>query len=352
MINRKETKKVYVGNVPIGGNSFISIQSMTNTNTKDVKSTVSQIKKLENAGCDIIRMAVNDLEDAAALREIKKEINIPIISDIQFDYKLALAACENESDAIRLNPGNIGASWKVKEVVEACKFHKIPIRVGVNSGSVKQEFLDKFNGVNASSICYSALEEIELLEKNNFYDIAVSLKASSVNLTIESFRKFSDMSNYPLHLGVTEAGSPKKGIVKSAIGIGTLLAEGIGDTIRVSLTSDPLEEVIAGKDILKALDLRRDGIDLISCPTCARTKVALIEIVNKAEEKLYSMDKNLKVAIMGCPVNGPGEAREADIGIACGHGEGLIFSKGEIIKKVPEDMLLSELLSEIEKIGW
>ncbi len=352
MINRKETKKVYVGNVPIGGNSFISIQSMTNTNTKDVKSTVSQIKKLENAGCDIIRMAVNDIEDAAALREIKKEINIPIISDIQFDYKLALAACENESDAIRLNPGNIGASWKVKEVVEACKFHNIPIRVGVNSGSVKQEFLDKFNGVNASSICYSALEEIELLEKNNFYDIAVSLKASSVNLTIESYRKFSDMSNYPLHLGVTEAGSPKKGIVKSAIGIGTLLAEGIGDTIRVSLTSDPLEEVIAGKDILKALDLRRDGIDLISCPTCARTKVDLIEIVNKAEEKLYSMDKNLKVAIMGCPVNGPGEAREADIGIACGHGEGLIFSKGEIIKKVPEDMLLSELLSEIEKIGW
>lgn len=352
MINRKETKKIYVGNVPIGGNSFISIQSMTNTNTKDVKSTVSQIKKLENAGCDIIRMAVNDIEDAAALREIKKEINIPIISDIQFNYKLALAACENESDAIRLNPGNIGASWKVKEVVEACKFHNIPIRVGVNSGSVKQEFLDKFNGVNASSICYSALEEIELLEKNNFYDIAVSLKASSVNLTIESYRKFSEMSNYPLHLGVTEAGSPKKGIVKSAIGIGTLLAEGIGDTIRVSLTSDPLDEVIAGKDILKALDLRRDGVDLISCPTCARTKVDLIEIVNKAEEKLYSMDKNLKVAIMGCPVNGPGEAREADIGIACGHGEGLIFSKGEIIKKVPEDMLLSELLSEIEKIGW
>ncbi|MHC5099360.1 flavodoxin-dependent (E)-4-hydroxy-3-methylbut-2-enyl-diphosphate synthase, partial [Peptoniphilus genitalis] len=324
---------------------------MTNTNTKDVKSTVSQIKKLENAGCDIIRMAVNDLEDAAALREIKKEINIPIISDIQFDYKLALAACENEADAIRLNPGNIGASWKVKEVVEACKFHNIPIRVGVNSGSVKQDFLDKFNGVNASSICYSALEEIELLEKNNFNDIAVSLKASSVNLTIESYRKFSEMSNYPLHLGVTEAGSPKKGIVKSSIGIGTLLAEGIGDTIRVSLTSDPLDEVIAGKDILKALDLKREGIDLISCPTCARTKVDLIEIVNKAEEKLYSLDKNLKVAIMGCPVNGPGEAREADIGIACGHGEGLIFSKGEIIKKVPEDMLLSELLSEIEKIG-
>ena len=351
MINRKETKKIYVGNVPVGGNSMISIQSMTNTNTKDIKSTVSQIKKLEDAGCDIIRMAVNDLEDAEALREIKKDINIPIISDIQFDYKLALAAAKNESDAIRLNPGNIGDSWKIKEVIEACKFYNIPIRVGVNSGSVKQEFLDKFNGVSASSICYSAMEEIEILEKNNFYDIAVSLKASNVNLTIESYRKFSEMSNYPLHLGVTEAGSPKKGIVKSAIGIGTLLAEGIGDTIRVSLTSDPLDEVITGKDILKALDLRREGIDLISCPTCARTKVDLIEIVNKAEERLYEVDKNLKVAIMGCAVNGPGEAREADIGIACGDGEGLIFKKGQIIKKIPEEKLLVELLKEIENIG-
>lgn len=350
MINRKETKKIYVGDVSIGGDSFISIQSMTNTNTKDVKSTVSQIKRLEDAGCDIIRMAVNDLEDAAAIKKIKKEIKIPIISDIQFDYKLAIAAAENESDAIRLNPGNVGASWKIKEVTESCKFHNIPIRVGVNSGSIKQEFLDKFKGVNASSICLSAMEEVEILEKNNFFDIAVSLKASSVNLTIESYRKFSQMSKYPLHLGVTEAGTPKKGIIKSAIGIGTLLSEGIGDTIRVSLTSDPLEEVIAAKDILKALDLRREGIDLISCPTCARTKVNLIEMVKTVEDKLYTMDKNLKVAIMGCAVNGPGEAREADIGIACGNGEGLIFSKGKIIKKVPEDKLLSELLQEIEKI--
>ncbi|OLR65744.1 4-hydroxy-3-methylbut-2-en-1-yl diphosphate synthase [Peptoniphilus porci] len=349
-MNRKETKKIYVGDVSIGGDSFISIQSMTNTNTKDVKSTVSQIKRLEDAGCDIIRMAVNDLEDAAAIKKIKKEIKIPIISDIQFDYKLAIAAAENESDAIRLNPGNIGASWKIKEVTESCKFHNIPIRVGVNSGSIKQEFLDKFKGVNASSICLSAMEEVEILEKNNFFDIAVSLKASSVNLTIESYRKFSQMSKYPLHLGVTEAGTPKKGIIKSAIGIGTLLSEGIGDTIRVSLTSDPLEEVIAAKDILKALDLRREGIDLISCPTCARTKVNLIEMVKTVEDKLYTMDKNLKVAIMGCAVNGPGEAREADIGIACGNGEGLIFSKGKIIKKVPEDKLLSELLQEIEKI--
>lgn len=350
MINRKETKKIYVGDVPVGGDSFISIQSMTNTNTKDVKSTVSQIKKLEEAGCDIIRMAVNDLDDAAALREIKKEIKIPIISDIQFDYKLALGAAENESDAIRLNPGNIGDSWKIKEVIEACKFYNIPIRVGVNSGSIKEEFLDKFKGVNASSICLSAMEEVEILEKNNFYDIAVSLKASSVNLTIESYRKFSEMSNYPLHLGVTEAGTPKKGIVKSAIGIGTLLSEGIGDTIRVSLTSDPLDEVIAGKDILKALDLRREGIDLISCPTCARTKVNLIDIVNKAQKRLDSLDMNLKVAMMGCAVNGPGEAREADIGIACGNKNGLIFKKGKIIKKCPEDELLNQLFIEIDKM--
>ena len=335
MIERRKTKKIYVGDVPIGGNSPITIQSMTNTDTKDIDSTVLQIKKLEDAGCDIIRMAVNDFEDALALKEIKKSIKIPIISDIQFDYKLAIKAAENQSDAIRLNPGNIGDSWKIKEVTNACKFYGIPIRVGVN----------------ALSICVSAMEEIELLEKNNFYDIAVSLKASNVNLTIESYRKFADMSNYPLHLGVTEAGTPKNGIIKSSIGIGTLLSEGIGDTIRVSLTSDPVEEVKTGKDILKALDLKEDGVDLISCPTCARTKLDLISIVNAAENRLYSMDKNLKVAIMGCPVNGPGEAKEADIGIAGGNGEGIIFRNGEIIKKVPEENLLEELLSEIEKLG-
>lgn len=352
MIERRKTKKIYVGDVPIGGNSPITIQSMTNTDTKDIDSTVLQIKKLEDAGCDIIRMAVNDFEDALALKEIKKSIKIPIISDIQFDYKLAIKAAENQSDAIRLNPGNIGDSWKIKEVTNACKFYGIPIRVGVNSGSIKKEFLHKFNGVNALSICLSAMEEIELLEKNNFYDIAVSLKASNVNLTIESYRKFADMSNYPLHLGVTEAGTPKNGIIKSSIGIGTLLSEGIGDTIRVSLTADPVEEVKTGKDILKALDLKEDGVDLISCPTCARTKLDLISIVNAAENRLYSMNKNLKVAIMGCPVNGPGEAKEADIGIAGGNGEGIIFRKGEIIKKVPEENLLEELLSEIEKLGW
>lgn len=348
MINRKITRKVFVGNVEVGGNSEITIQSMTNTNTKDVKSTVSQIKRLEDAGCEIIRMAVNDLEDAKALREIKKEINIPIISDIQFNYKLALAACENESDAIRLNPGNIGAEWKIKEVVEACKYYNLPIRVGVNSGSVKQEFLDKFKGVNEDSITYSALEEVEILEKYNFNDIAVSLKASNVNLTIASYRKFSELSDYPLHLGVTEAGTNYKGTIKSAVGIGTLLAEGIGDTIRVSLTSDPVDEVIAGKEILKSLGLKTEGIDLISCPTCARTKVDLIEIARIAEERFEELNDNLTIAIMGCAVNGPGEAREADYGIACGNKEGLIFKKGEIIKKVPEEILLEELLNVIE----
>jgi len=348
MINRKVTRKVNVGDVEVGGNSKISVQSMTNTNTKDVKSTVSQINKLEKAGCEIIRMAVNDLEDAKALKEIKKQIKIPIISDIQFDYKLALLAAENESDAIRLNPGNIGAEWKIKEVIESCKYYNIPIRVGVNSGSVKQEFLDKFKGVNANSITYSALEEINILEKNNFNDIAVSLKASSVMLTIESYRKFSEISNYPLHLGVTEAGTNYKGTIKSAIGIGTLLAEGIGDTIRVSLTSDPVDEVIAGKEILKSLGLKTEGIDLISCPTCARTKVDLIEIAKTAEKKFDELNKNLTIAIMGCAVNGPGEAREADYGIACGNKEGLIFKKGEILKKVPEEHLLDELLNVIE----
>ncbi|MBU5669077.1 flavodoxin-dependent (E)-4-hydroxy-3-methylbut-2-enyl-diphosphate synthase [Peptoniphilus sp. MSJ-1] len=348
MINRKLTKKVKVGNVEVGGNSPITVQSMTNTNTKDVKSTVSQIKRLEEAGCEIIRMAVNDLEDAKALREIKKEIRIPIISDIQFDYKLALAACENDSDAIRLNPGNIGAEWKIKEVVEACKFYNLPIRVGVNSGSIKQEFLDKYNGVNENSITYSGLEEVEILEKYNFKDIAVSLKASNVNLTIASYRKFSELSDYPLHLGVTEAGTNYKGTIKSAIGIGTLLAEGIGDTIRVSLTSDPVDEVIAGREILKSLGLKTEGIDMISCPTCARTKVDLIEIVKKAEDKFEKLNDNLTIAIMGCAVNGPGEAREADYGIACGNKEGLIFKKGEIIKKVPEEVLLEELLQVIE----
>lgn len=350
MIMRKKTKVIKVGDVLIGGENKISVQSMTNTDTKNIEETVSQIIKLEDAGCDIIRFAVNDLEDAAAIKEIKKRISIPTIADIQFDYKLALASVEGGIDGLRINPGNIGAKWKVEEIVNACKSKGISIRVGVNSGSVKQEFLDKYNGVNAESICYSAMEEIQHLESLGFSDIKVSLKASNVNLSLDCYRRFSELSNYPLHLGITEAGPAFQGTIKSAVGIGTLLAEGIGDTIRVSLTADPVEEVRVGREILKSLGLLTDGIEIISCPTCARTKINLLEIVEKADERLKLLDKNLKVAIMGCAVNGPGEAREADIGIAGGMGQGLIFKKGEIIKKVKEEDLLDELLSEIENL--
>lgn len=350
MYQRKMTRQIKVGDVLIGGNAPISVQSMTNTITKDIESTVNQILELENAGCDIIRFAVNDLDDAAAIKDIKNRIHIPTIADIQYDYKLAIAACKGGVDCLRLNPGNIGAKWKVEEVVSVCKEFGIPIRVGVNSGSVKQEFLDKYNGVNENSICYSALEEIEILESMNFYDIKVSLKASNVNLSIASYEKFSEMSDYPLHLGITEAGPSYSGTIKSSVGIGSLLSRGIGDTIRVSLTADPLEEVKVGKEILKSLGLRNDGIELISCPTCARTKIDLIDIVKKAEERLNKLNKNLKVALMGCAVNGPGEAREADIGIAGGDGIGIIFKKGEIIKKVDEKDLLDALFEEIEKL--
>ena len=351
MINRKKTKQIKVGNLYIGKDAPISVQSMTNTITKDIDKTVEQILKLEDAGCDIIRFAVNDLEDAAAIPIIKSKINIPTIADIQYDYKLAVASAENGIDGLRINPGNIGERWKVEEVVKACKEHNISIRVGVNSGSVKKEFLEKYNGVNEESICYSALEEIEILESMNFNDIKVSLKASDVNLSIASYTRFSELSDYPLHLGITEAGPAFAGTIKSSVGIGTLLANGIGDTIRVSLTADPVEEVKVGREILKSLGLYTKGIDIVSCPTCARTKINLLEIVEEAQKRLDKIkDKNLKVALMGCAVNGPGEAREADIGIAGGDGEGIIFKKGVIVKKVREEDLLDELFKEIEKL--
>ena len=350
MINRKKTRQIKVGNVLIGADAPISVQSMTNTITKDTKSTIEQINLLEEAGCDIIRFAVNDLEDASSIKTIRKNISIPTIADIQYDYKLAIASAENGIDGLRINPGNIGARWKVEEVVKACKANNISIRIGVNSGSVKQEFLDKYNGVNENSICYSAMEEIEILESMNFNDIKVSLKASDVNLSIDSYRKFSEISNYPLHLGITEAGPSWNGTIKSAVGIGTLLAEGIGDTIRVSLTADPIEEIKVGREILKSLGLITDGIDIVSCPTCARTKINLIDLVEEAQKRLALVDKNIKVALMGCAVNGPGEAREADIGIAGGNGEGIIFKKGQIVKKVKEEELLDELFKEIEKL--
>lgn len=334
----------------IGGDSPISIQSMTNTLTKDIKSTVEQINKMEEYGCDIVRCAITDLEDAKAIPEIKKNISIPIIADIQYDYKLALYALEYGADGLRLNPGNIGSLDKVREVVNECKKDNISIRVGVNSGSIKQEFLDEYGGVNENSMVYSAMEQIKVLEEMDFHDIKVSLKASSVPLTIKTYEKISELVDYPLHLGITEAGPTWRGTIKSSVGIGSILSRGIGDTIRISLTTDPVEEVKVAKEILKSLGLRKDGIDIISCPTCGRTKVDLISIVEEAEKRIGDIKKNITVAIMGCAVNGPGEAREADIGIAGGSGEGIIFRKGQIIKKVPENLLLESLIEEIEKL--
>jgi len=349
-MQRKKTKKIMVGNVPVGGDSPITVQSMTNTITKDIPSTVNQIKELEREGCHIIRAAITDIDDAKAIKEIKKNISIPFIADIQFDYKLAIAAAENGADCLRINPGNIGSLQKVKEVVKCCKERSIPIRIGVNSGSVKKEYLEKYNGVNADSIVYSALEQVRLLEDLDFTEIKISLKASDVSLTIEAYEKMSQMVDYPLHLGVTEAGPKLRGIVKSAIGIGTLLSEGIGDTIRVSLTGDPVDEVRVGREILRSLGLLNEGVDIISCPTCGRTKIQLIKLVEEAEERLKDIKKPLKVAIMGCPVNGPGEAREADIGIAGGNGVGIIFKKGKVIKKVNEELLIEELMKEIDNL--
>lgn len=349
-MNRKKTKVIKVGNVFIGGHNPISIQSMTNTATKDVISTVAQIKKLEVAGCNIIRSAITDLEDAKAIKYIKKEISIPMIADIQYDYKLALESIKYGIDGLRLNPGNIGSLDKVREVVKACKDNGISIRVGVNAGSLKKEFLEEYNGVNEDSMVYSALEQIRLLEDMGFYDIKISLKASNVPLTIKAYEKMSSMVDYPLHLGITEAGPLWQGTIKSSVGIGTLLSMGIGDTIRISLTGDPVEEVKVGREILKSLGLLKEGLEIISCPTCGRTNIDLINIVKEAEKRLEGINKYIKVAIMGCAVNGPGEAREADIGIAGGKGEGLIFRKGQIIKKVEEEYLLDELLKEIEKL--
>ncbi len=349
-MERKKTRIIKVGNVLIGGDSPISIQSMTNTLTKDIKSTVEQINKMEEYGCDIVRCAITDLEDAKAIPEIKKNISIPIIADIQYDYKLALYALEYGADGLRLNPGNIGSLDKVREVVNECKKDNISIRVGVNSGSIKQEFLDEYGGVNENSMVYSAMEQIKVLEEMDFHDIKVSLKASSVPLTIKTYEKISELVDYPLHLGITEAGPTWRGTIKSSVGIGSILSRGIGDTIRISLTTDPVEEVKVAKEILKSLGLRKDGIDIISCPTCGRTKVDLISIVEEAEKRIGDIKKNITVAIMGCAVNGPGEAREADIGIAGGSGEGIIFRKGQIIKKVPENLLLESLIEEIEKL--
>lgn len=345
----KKTRKVYVGDVAIGGGSPISIQSMTTKETKNIKEVVKQINDFEKAGCDISRSAINSLEDARAISEIKKKTNLPFVADIQFDYKLALAAVENGCDCLRINPGNIGGSDKVKILVEKCKEKNIPIRIGVNSGSVHKDMIEKYNGVNVDSLVYSALDEVKVLEDLDFHDIVISIKSSDVNTMIDVNRKISSLCDYPLHLGVTEAGPLYQALVKSSIGMGSLLKDGIGDTIRVSITGDPLQEVKAGKTILKSLGLRRDGIDLVSCPTCSRTSVNLDEIVNEASERLDKLNLNLKVAIMGCPVNGPGEAKEADYGIACAKGYGFLFKKGITIKKVKQEEIVDSLIEEILK---
>lgn len=348
-MNRRKSQMIKVGNVLVGGDQPITIQSMCNTKTEDVESTVNQIRQLEKAGCEIIRVAVPTMEAAQAISTIRKQINIPLIADIHFDYKLAIESIRNGVDALRLNPGNIGGEDKVKAVIDVAKERMIPIRIGVNSGSLDKAKLAKY-GVTAEAIVESALEHVAILEKLHYEQIKISVKASSVPLTIESYRLLAEKCSYPLHLGVTEAGTDFAGTIKSSVGIGTLLAEGIGDTIRVSLTADPVQEVIVAKHILKSLGLRK-GLEIISCPTCGRTSINLIELALQVEKALAQYEeKELTIAVMGCEVNGPGEAREADFGIAGGKGQGLIFKKGEIIKKVPEDQLLSELIRLIEEV--
>ena len=345
---RRKTREINIGGVKIGGDNPIAIQSMCNTDTRDVKATVDQIKRLEKAGCEIIRVAVPDMEAAECIRDIKKSIDIPLVADIHFDYRLALRCMENGIDKIRINPGNIGSADRVKQVADMAKRNGIPIRIGVNSGSLEKNLVEKYGGVTPQGLVESALGHIKLLEEKDFYDIAVSIKASNVPFSVEVYELLSDTVDYPLHVGITEAGTVWGGTVKSAVGIGAILSRGIGDTIRVSLTGDPVEEIYAAKEILKSLELRKFGVEFISCPTCGRTSIDLIKIANEVEERVRNIDKNIKVAVMGCAVNGPGEAREADIGIAGGHGEGLIFKKGQILRKVPEDRLVEELLKEIE----
>lgn len=349
--SRRKTRVVKAGNVLIGGDNPVVIQSMCNTDTRDVSATVSQIKALEKAGCEMVRVAVPDMIAAQAIGKIKEQISIPLVADIHFDYKLAVEAMEQGIDKIRINPGNIGSKEKVRIVADMAKEKGIPIRIGVNSGSLQKDLLKKFGGhVTPEAMVESALSHVKILEECDFRDIVISIKSSNVPFSIEAYSLLSQAVDYPLHLGITEAGTVYSGTVKSAVGIGSILAMGIGDTIRVSLTGDPTEEIKAAKEILKSLELRKFGVEMISCPTCGRTQIDLISLAQQVEEKCRNINKDIKVAVMGCAVNGPGEAREADIGIAGGHGEGLIFKKGEILKKVPENELLDTLMEEIEKL--
>ena len=344
------SRKIQIGAVSVGGGAPVSIQSMCNTPTEDVAATVSQILRLEAAGCEIIRVAVPTMEAAKAIGAIKKQIHIPLVADIHFDHRLALECAAQGVDKIRINPGNIGAREKVRAVADACAERKIPIRIGVNGGSLEKEILRKYGGVTAEALVESAMGHVRLLNDCGFDDICISVKCSRVPVNMKAYRILHESTDYPLHLGVTEAGTPRMGILKSAIGIGGLLCEGIGDTLRVSLTADPVEEVAAARDILSAAGIRQNGPNLISCPTCGRTKYDMIPIAAEVERRLQSCTKPITVAVMGCVVNGPGEARAADIGIAGGDGEGLIFRKGEILYKVPQERLVDALMEEIEKL--
>ncbi|MEA4994084.1 MAG: flavodoxin-dependent (E)-4-hydroxy-3-methylbut-2-enyl-diphosphate synthase [Oscillibacter sp.] len=344
------TKQLMVGAVPVGGGAPVTIQSMCSTKTDDVAATVAQIKALEAAGCELIRVAIPDGAAAAAVDKIKEQISIPLIADIHFNYKFALACAERGIDAIRINPGNIGGAEKVKAVADICRQKRIPIRIGVNGGSLERELRAKYGGVTAEALVESALGHAALLNRFDFDDICISVKCSDVPLTIAAYRLLSERTEYPLHLGVTEAGTPSMGLVKSAMGIGGLLCMGIGDTIRVTLTADPVEEIYAAKKILRAAGLRHDGVNLIACPTCGRTRIDLIPLAEEVERRLDGCRKPITVAVMGCAVNGPGEAAAADIGIAGGDGEGLLFRKGEVLCKVPQERLVDALMEEIEKL--
>lgn len=349
-MQRRKTRPVFIGKVQVGGGAPVSVQSMTNTDTRDAAATVEQINQLAAGGCEIIRAAVPDQESAAALPVILRGISIPLVADIHFDYRLALEALKAGVDGLRINPGNIGSRSRVEAVVKAAKERGVPIRIGVNAGSLEKDLLQKYGGVKSEAMAESALRHINILEELNYTDIKISLKASDIPLMLGAYRILAEKVDYPFHIGVTEAGTLRAGTVKSAVGIGILLNEGIGDTIRVSLTGHPRHEVRVGFDILKALGLRRRGVELISCPTCGRTQIDLIRIAEEVENKLQNLDRPLKVAVMGCVVNGPGEAREADVGIAGGKGVGLVFRKGEVVRKVPEDRLVEELLKEIETL--
>ena len=346
-MERRKSKQIKIGDVKIGGDAPVSVQSMCNTDTLDVEKTVAQIKELQNAGCELIRVAVLNKDAADAIKEIKKKIEIPLIADIHFDYRLALQCIDNGVDALRLNPGNIGREENIKKVVDSAKHNNIPIRIGINAGSLEKDIASLDIPLHEKMVM-SAMRHIKILEDNNFDMIKVSLKSSSVPTTIAAYREISKKIEYPLHLGVTEAGTMKGGLIKSAVGLGTLLSEGIGDTIRVSLTENPVEEVHAGFSILKSLELRQKGINFVSCPTCGRCQIDLIGLAKKVENALKDIDKPITVAVMGCPVNGPGEAKHADFGVAGAIKEGYIFKKGEILKRVPEEKILDELMNLIK----